>query len=123
MTSLWVRSIGSKLFQHTQSNLQPACLLPCSHQADIRLRSHRLLRLDDNKSAASCQQACCKLIAKTFTVVAMEVLIKYCINSFLKLTNSFDRKLINFLQNCSTSLLFVCNWSIRSEGKSNWLSG
>ena len=27
------------------------------------------------------------------TVVAMEVLIKYCINSFLKLTNSFDRKL------------------------------
>ena len=34
-----------------------AGLLPCSHQADIRMRSHRLLRLDDNKSAASCQQA------------------------------------------------------------------
>ena len=33
----------------------------------------------------------------------MEVLIKYCINSFLKLTNSFDRKLINFLQNYTTS--------------------
>ena len=32
-------------------------LLPCCHQADIRMRSHRLLRLDDNKSAASCQQA------------------------------------------------------------------
>ena len=31
------------------------------------------------------------------TVIAMEVLIKYCINSFLKLTNSFDRNLINFL--------------------------
>ena len=29
----------------------------CCHQADIRMRSHRLLRLDDNKSAASCQQA------------------------------------------------------------------
>jgi hypothetical protein len=31
------------------------------------------------------------------TVDAMEVLIKYCTNSFLKLINSFDRKLINFL--------------------------
>ena len=58
-----------------------------------------------------------------FTVVAMEVLIKYCINSFPKLTNSFDRKLVNFLQNCSTSLLFVCDWSTRFEVKSNWLTG
>ena len=32
-------------------------LLLGSHQADIRMRSHRLLRLDDNKSAASCGQA------------------------------------------------------------------
>ena len=31
------------------------CLLPCCHQADIGMRSHRLLRLDDYKSAASCQ--------------------------------------------------------------------
>ena len=30
------------------------------------MHSHRLLRLDDNKFAASCQQACCKLIVKTF---------------------------------------------------------
>ena len=58
-----------------------------------------------------------------FTVVAMEVLIKYCINSFPKLTNSFDRKLVNFLLNCSTSLLFVCDMSIRFEVKSNWLTG
>ena len=34
-----------------------AGLLLCCHQADIRMRSHRLLRLDDNKSAASCQQS------------------------------------------------------------------
>ena len=53
--------------------------------------------------------------------MAIEVLIKYCINSFPKLTNSFDGKLINFPQNCSTSLLFVCDWSIRAEVKSNWL--
>ena len=32
-------------------------LLPRCRQADMRMRSHRLLRLDDNKSAASCQQA------------------------------------------------------------------
>ena len=31
------------------------------------------------------------------TVDAMEVLIKYCMNSFPQLINSFDRKLINFL--------------------------
>ena len=36
------------------------------YQADIRMRSHRLLRLDDNKSAACSQQVWCKLIVKTF---------------------------------------------------------
>ena len=41
-------------------------LLPDCHQADISMRSHRLLRLDGNRSAPSCQQACCKLIVKTF---------------------------------------------------------
>ena len=41
-------------------------ILPCSHQADIMMRSHGLLRLYGNKFAASCQQACCKLIVKTF---------------------------------------------------------
>ena len=30
-----------------------AGLLLCCHQVDIRMRLHRLLRLDDNKSAAS----------------------------------------------------------------------
>ena len=30
------------------------------------MRSHRLHRLDDNTSAASCQQAGCKLILNTF---------------------------------------------------------
>ena len=38
-----------------------AVLLPCCHQADIRMRLRHLLRLDDNKSAASCQQAWCKV--------------------------------------------------------------
>ena len=34
-------------------------------QADIRMRSHGLRQLVDDKSVASCQQACCKLILKT----------------------------------------------------------
>ena len=43
-------------------------------------------------------------ILRKFPCRCSGVLIKYC---------------INFLQNCSTSLLFVCDWSIRSEVKSN----
>ena len=39
------------------STQSAAGLLTCSHQANMRMRSHRLLRLDDNKSAASCQHA------------------------------------------------------------------
>ena len=39
---------------------------PSSNQADIRMHLHRLLRLDDNQSAASCQHAGCKLIVKNF---------------------------------------------------------
>ena len=39
------------------STQSAAGLLTCSHQANMRMRSHRLLQLDDNKSAASCQQA------------------------------------------------------------------
>ena len=34
-----------------------AGLLPCCHQADIRMRSQRLVLLDGNKSTASCQHA------------------------------------------------------------------
>ena len=41
-----------------------AGLLPCCHQVDIRRRSHRLLRLDDKKFAASWQKVSCKLIVK-----------------------------------------------------------
>ena len=41
-------------------------LLPCCHQADIRMRSHHLFRLHDNKFAASCRETWCKLIVKIF---------------------------------------------------------
>ena len=34
-------------------------------KADIKMRSHGLRQLVDNRSVASCQQTCCKLIVKT----------------------------------------------------------
>ena len=52
----------------------------------------------------------------------MEVLIKYCINSFLKLINLL-KKIYQLPSKFSISLLFVCDWSIHSEGKYNWLTG
>ena len=57
----------------TQENCSKSAagLLPCCHQADIRMRSHRLLRFDDKKSAANCQQACCMLIIKNFDPYAV----------------------------------------------------
>ena len=51
--------------KRTSCSKSAAGLLLSSHQGDIRMRSQRLLRLDNNKSATSCQQACCKLIVKT----------------------------------------------------------
>ena len=42
--------------KHASYSKSAAGLLSCSHQADIRMRSHRLLRLDDNKSVANCEQ-------------------------------------------------------------------
>ena len=35
------------------------------------MRSHHLLRCDDNKSAANCQQACCMLIIENFDPCAV----------------------------------------------------
>ena len=43
--------------ESTSYSKSVAGLLPCCHQANIKMRLHRLLQLDDNKSAASCQLA------------------------------------------------------------------
>ena len=48
----WRNAHSKKLTSFSKS---ATGLLPCSHQVDIRMRSHHLLRLDDNKSTASCQ--------------------------------------------------------------------
>jgi hypothetical protein len=56
------------------------------------------------------------ILENWLTVDAMEVLIKYCTNSFLKLINSFDRKLINFLllSNEPIRFRFRTDWPIRN---------
>ena len=56
---------------YTANNAQveTSLLTSCNNllqQADIRMRSHGLRQLVDDKSVASCEQACCKLILKTF---------------------------------------------------------
>ena len=60
---VWTKPVHSQ--KRASCITSAAGLLPCCHQADIRMRSHRLLRLDDNRSAASCQQAWCNLIIET----------------------------------------------------------
>ena len=90
-----------------------AGLLPCCHQDDIRMRSHRLLRLDDNKSAASCQHAWFKLIigtlysqawCKVFQQLAPSLQISSCNKSdFHRLAATWRSQQIccNLLRNCS----------------------
>ena len=55
-----------------------------------------------------------------FTVVAMEVLMKYCVNSFPRV-DEFIRWKIDQLP--SVYFMCICDWSIRPEVKCNWLSG
>ena len=76
--------------------------LPCSHQANnIRMRSHPLLYLDSKKSAASCHQACCKLIVWTLlstslmqVVSAASPQITSCIRA--RLSRPVFSKVLNF---------------------------
>ena len=57
-----------------------AGLLPGCHQADIKIHLRRLLRFNDNKSAASCQQACCKLIVNFLSTNLMQAIASANIN-------------------------------------------
>jgi hypothetical protein len=50
----------------------------CDHQADIKMRSHRLLRLDNIKSVASCQQIYCKLWTADLLQVVVHRLTASC---------------------------------------------
>ena len=62
--STWAYKPMQKVHRQKRASCSKSAvgLLPCSHQADIRMCSHCLLRLDDNKSAESCEHAWCKFI-------------------------------------------------------------
>ena len=76
----WMDKPGWRLTVHSQKRTNcsksAAGLMSCCHQADIRMHSHRLLRLDDNTSAASCHQGCDELIIKTFYPQALSKLFQ-----------------------------------------------
>jgi hypothetical protein len=57
------RTRPSSTQPETRKLQQVCCRLDstCDHQADIRMRSNRLLRLDNIKFVASCPQTCCML--------------------------------------------------------------
>ena len=55
-------------------------------QADIRMRSHGLRQLVDDKSVANCQQTCCKLIVQTCYQQARCKLFQQVVTS-LQMTN------------------------------------
>ena len=78
-------------------------------QANIRMRSHGLRQLVDDKSVARCQQACCKLIVKTcypqaccklFAQVLTSLQMKSLLQKFLvdKLQQEQDGKTDNLQQ-------------------------
>ena len=72
-------------------------------QADIRMRSHGLRQLVDDKPVASCQQTCCKLIVKTCYPQACCKLFQQVVTS-LQMTNSnnadFNRLVVKFVATC-----------------------
>ena len=68
-------------------------------QADIRMRSHGLRQLIDDKSVASCQQTCCKLTVKACYPQACCKLFQQVVTS-LQMTNC-NKPDINRLRACS----------------------
>ena len=97
-----------------------AGLLLCCHQADIRMRSHRLLRLDDNKSAASCQQDWCKLIIEVF----IHKLDANCFNNLWQVCKyQVDTSLIftDLLQLDEVNRLAAICWQLATSQWRFWL--
>ena len=81
--------------QHSQKRAsynKPVDILQqtCYQQADIRMRSHGLRQLVDDKSVASFQQTCCKLIVKTCNLQACCKLLQQAVCKIMKSFNKSD---------------------------------
>ena len=67
----------------TNAQVAASLLRSCNNllqQADIRMRSHGLRQLVDDKSVASCQIACCKLSTGLWDVDHSNRLVASCFN-------------------------------------------
>ena len=70
------------LLSSTKTTLRsPNKLVTCYQQADVRIRSHDLRQLVDDRSVESCQQTCCKLIVRTFYLLACYKLFQQVVTS------------------------------------------
>ena len=75
-------------------SLLQAYVLPCSHRhLTVTLRSHRLVWLDDNMTASSCQQAWCKLFQQLVASLKILSCIKF----------NFQSDLMQLAQNSSNN--------------------
>ena len=107
----------AKRTQPETRKLQQVCCrlaASCDHQADIRMPLHRLLRLDDNKSAASCQQACCKLRTADLLQVANCRLAASCeLQACCKLSLSYLLQIVK--TTCSKPAVDMATMDIREH--------
>ena len=103
---------------HVAASLLQACCFEHCHQVDIRMRSHCLLRLDNNKSAASCQLAWCKLIVKTFYPQAWCILFQQLVTNLQILDcnkSDFHRlAATGWIQQTCHNLLTTCSKPVKS---------
>jgi hypothetical protein len=84
----------------------------CDLQADIKMRSHRLLRLDNIKSVASCQQICCKLWTADLLQVVVHRLAASCeLQTWCKLWTVDLMPVVNYRLDASCELQTWCKLS------------
>ena len=93
----------------------PLHLRPWLQQVDIRMRSHALLQLADNKSAASC----CKLIVQTCYQQACWKLFQQIVTSFLYVCMVNTIYLFSFVE--TPRKFIIAELSIRKLGSSSVL--
>ena len=114
IAAILVSFIDSRYFNqfYTAKNEQVVTSLftSCNNllqQADIRMRLHGLRQLVDDKSVASCQQTCCKLMVQTCYAQA-------CCKSFQQILTSLQVASWNkpvILTTCNKCMALLAVWS------------
>ena len=91
---------ASPVYVLLHSQKRASCSKSSNHQADIRMRSHRLLRLDDNKSVTSfnrCKmQTACRLDV-SWSFINSQQICKYQVTASLVFTDLMQLDEVNRL--------------------------